>query len=32
MRGVSKSAISERFMIGTQRRLAELMRRDLSGL
>ncbi len=32
MRGVSKSAISQRFVIGTQRRLAELMRRDLSGL
>ena len=32
VRGISKSAISERFVIGTQRRLAELMRRDLSGL
>jgi hypothetical protein len=30
--GISKSAGSERFVIGTQRRLAELMRRDLSGL
>lgn len=30
--GISKSAVSERFVIGTQRRLAELMRRDLSGL
>ena len=30
--GVSKSAVSERFVIGTQRRLAELMARDLSGL
>jgi len=30
--GISKSAISERFVIGTQRRLAELMRRDLKGL
>jgi len=32
VRGISKSAISERFVIGTQRRLAELMSRDLSGL
>jgi putative transposase len=32
VRGISKSAISERFVIGTQRRLAELMRRDLSRL
>ena len=32
VRGISKSAVSERFVIGTQRRLAELMRRDLSGL
>jgi putative transposase len=32
VRGISKSAISERFVIGSQRRLAELMRRDLSGL
>jgi transposase-like protein len=30
--GVSKSAVSERFVIGTQRRLAELMTRDLRGL
>jgi len=29
--GISKSAISERFVIGTQRRLAELLRRDLKG-
>ena len=32
VRGISKSAISERFVVGTQRRLAELMQRDLSGL
>jgi transposase-like protein len=32
VRGISKSAISERFVVCTQRRLAELMRRDLSGL
>lgn len=32
IRGVSKSAVSERFVVGTQRRLSELMRRDLSGL
>jgi putative transposase len=32
VRGIGKSAVSERFVIGTQRRLAELMRRDLSGL
>jgi hypothetical protein len=32
VRGISKSAVSERFVVGTQRRLAELMRRDLSGL
>jgi putative transposase len=30
--GISKSAVSERFVIGTERRLTELMRRDLSGL
>ncbi len=30
--GLSKSAVSERFVVGTQRRLAELMRRNLSGL
>jgi len=32
VRGLSKSAISERFVVGTQRRLAELMQRDLRGL
>jgi len=32
VRGISKSAVSERFVVGTQRRLTELMRRDLSGL
>lgn len=32
VRGVGKSAVSERFVVGTQRRLSELMRRDLSGL
>jgi putative transposase len=32
VRGISKSVVSERFVVGTQRRLAELMRRDLSGL
>ena len=32
VQGISKSAVSERFVVGTQRRLAELMRRDLSGL
>jgi putative transposase len=32
VRGISKSAVSERLVVGTQRRLAELMRRDLSGL
>jgi hypothetical protein len=32
VRGVSKSALSERFAVGTQRRLSELMRLDLSGL
>ena len=32
VRGTGKSAVSERFVVGTQRRLAELMRRDLSGL
>jgi putative transposase len=30
--GVGKSAVSERFVVGTQRRLSELMRRDLSEL
>jgi transposase-like protein len=29
---VSKSAVSQRFVVGTQRRLSELMRRDLSEL
>ena len=32
VRGIGKSAVSERFVVGTRRRLAELMRRDLSGL
>ncbi len=32
VRGIGKSAVSERFVVGTQRRLGELMRRDLSGL
>jgi transposase-like protein len=32
VRGVGKSAVSERFVVGTQRRLTELMRRDLSEL
>jgi putative transposase len=32
VRGISKSAVSERFVVGTQRRLAKLMRRHLSGL
>ena len=32
VRGVGKSAVSERFVVGTRRRLTELMRRDLSGL
>jgi putative transposase len=31
-RGISKSVVSERFVVGTQRRLAEFMQRDLSGL
>ena len=30
--GISKSAVSERFVVGTARRLAEFMRRDLSGV
>jgi putative transposase len=30
--GISKSAVSERFVVGTQKKLAELMRRRLSGL
>lgn len=29
---MGKSAVSERFVVGTQRRLSELMRRDLRGL
>jgi transposase-like protein len=29
--GINKSAVSERFVVGTQRRLAELMRRALNG-
>jgi len=32
VRGVSKSAVSERFVYGTERKLAELMSRDLGGL
>lgn len=32
VRGVGKSAVSERFVLGTTKKLAELMRRDLSGL
>jgi transposase-like protein len=32
VRGVSKSAVSERLVVGTERRRAELMQRDLSGL
>jgi len=32
VRGVSKSVVSERFVVGTAKRLAELMRRKLSGL
>jgi putative transposase len=31
-RGVSKSAVSERFVYGTERKLAELMSRELRGL
>ena len=31
-RGISKSAVSERFVYGTERKLSELMRRDLCGL
>jgi len=30
--GVSKSAVSERFVVGTGRKLDELVRRDLSGI
>src|SRR5262249_27718642 len=29
--GISKSAVSERFVVGTRKKLAELMRRRLSG-
>ena len=32
VRGVSKSAVSERFVYGTERKLAELMSRDLRAL
>jgi transposase-like protein len=32
VRGVSKSAVSERFVYGTERKLGELMSRDLRGL
>ena len=32
VRGVGKRAVRERLVAGTQRRLSELMRRDLSGL
>lgn len=32
VRGVSKSAVGERFVVGTQKKLAELMRRRLGGL
>ena len=32
VRGVSKSAVSDRFVYGTERKLAELMSRNLSGL
>jgi hypothetical protein len=32
VRGVGKSAVSGRFVVGIQRRLFELVRRDLSGL
>lgn len=32
MRSASKSAVRERFIYGTERKLAELMSRDLSGL
>jgi len=32
VRGVGKSAVSERFVAGTTKKLAELMRRDLTGL
>jgi transposase-like protein len=32
VRGISKSAVSERFVYGTERKLAELMSRELGGL
>ena len=32
VRGVSKSVVSERFVVGTARKLAELMQRKLGGL
>jgi putative transposase len=32
VRGISKSAVSERFVYGTERKLGELMSRDLRGL
>src|SRR5271166_5714854 len=32
VRGVSKSAVSDRFVYGTERKLAELMSRNLRGL
>lgn len=32
MNGISKSAVSERFVYGTERKLAELMSRELSWL
>jgi hypothetical protein len=32
VRGVSKSAVSERFVYGTERKLAELMSRELRQL
>lgn len=32
VRGVGKSVVSERFVVGTTKKLAELLRRDLSGL
>jgi hypothetical protein len=31
VRGVGKSVVSERFVVGTRRRLSELMGRDLLG-
>jgi putative transposase len=32
IRAIGKSAVSERFVVGRERRLAELMRRDIHGL